>query len=425
MIDIKLIRETPELLDASLKARGLAPKSAEILELDQQIREIQTELQKLLARRNEIAKDIGKLKAKGEDASGLLKEAESIKTQTPELEAELTKAQAQMQSTLEAIPNILQIDVPFGKDESEALEIKSFLEPKTFAFTAKEHFELGEALGLMDFEQTAKFSGARFVTLKGELAKMERALAQFMLDHHTNEFGYTEVSTPFLVKHNAPYGVGQLPKFEEDLFKTTNDYYLISTSEVTLTNLVADSIVPEEQLPLRYTAHSHCFRSEAGSAGKDTRGMIRLHQFAKVELVSITTPEDSESEHERMLSAAESILQKLQLPYRVMVLCSGDTGFSSSKTYDLEVWLPGQNRYREISSCSNCTDFQARRMKARYKGTNDHKNHQLHTLNGSGLAIGRTIVAILENYQQEDGSIIIPDVLRPYMQGKTIINRSY
>lgn len=423
MIDIKFVRENPTELDKALNSRGMEPLSATILKLDEAIRSLTTKLQTMQSSRNEIAKRIGIAKSNGEDISPLLAEGDNLKNQIPQCEIELNELSAQLNSVLVNIPNIPQASVPYGKDENDNLEISKVGTPRTFDFIPKEHFTLGEELGFMDFEQTAKISGARFTTLKGPLAKMERALKNFMLDNHTIEFGYQELATPFLVRPNAPYGVGQLPKFEEDLFKTTNDYYLISTSEVTLTNMVADMIVAEEELPLRFTAYSHCFRSEAGSAGRDTRGMIRQHQFSKVELVSITNERDSYQEHERMLAAAESILKKLDLPYRVITLCTGDMGFCSSKTYDIEVWLPGQNKYREISSCSNCTDFQARRMMARYKDVNTGKNKLVHTLNGSGLAIGRTIVAILENYQQPDGSIAIPSSLVPYMNGLTKIEK--
>lgn len=422
MHDIKLIRENPEVFDAGMKARGLDINSKIVLELDESVRKLKDELQHLQTKRNEVAKQIPTVKSQGGDISSLLAEGEQIKKQIPELEAKLAEVSEKLDSILESHPNIPEDVVPFGADENGNKEIKRHLEPKTFSFKPKEHFELGEALGLMDFDQTAKISGSRFVTLKGGLARMERALASFMLDIHTNKFGYTEVSPPMLVKSEAVYGVGQLPKFEEDLFKTTNDYYLISTSEVSLTNLVADKILTEEELPLRFTAYTNCFRSEAGSAGRDTRGMIRQHQFSKVEMVSITSEKDSKEEHERMLSAAEEVLKQLELPYRVMMLCSGDMGFCSQKTYDIEVWLPGQNKYREISSCSNCGSFQARRMKARYKEHNGSKNILVHTLNGSGLAIGRTMVAILENYQNEDGSITIPKNLVPYMGGITKIS---
>lgn len=417
MHDIKFIRENPESFDQHMVKRGDATRAAGLIALDEKIRAKQTELQNILSRRNEVAKLIGEAKRNNTDAAAHIAEGEEIKKQTPALETELSGLQDELNKKLICIPNLYQDTVPQGKDETENVELKRIGTPTKFPFAPKSHFELGEKLGLMDFERTAKISGARFVTLLGMLAKMERALRSFMLDIHTEEFGYTEVHHPALVREDAPFGVGQLPKFAEDLFKTTNDFWLISTSEVFLSNLVADMIVPEEQLPMRLTAYSSCFRSEAGSAGKDTRGMMRLHQFTKVELVSITSETESFKEHERMLSAAEEILKRLELPYRVVTLCTGDTGFQSSKTYDIEVWLPSENRYREISSCSNCLDFQARRMKARYKKMSDKKNYLVHTLNGSGLAIGRTIIAILENYQNADGSITIPEKLRPYMGG--------
>ncbi len=423
MHDIKFIRENPEAFDAAMQKRGIGKIAHKILKIDEDIRNNQTQLQNIQSRRNELAKAIGMAKSKGEDASKLMQEGEEIKQKTPVLEQEIVKLQEMLDKELAVLPNIMSDEVPVGTDESENKEIKKWGEIRKFEFKPLEHFELGEKLGLMDFEQTSKLCGARFVTLKAGLARLERALANFLLDHHTQEFGYTEIVHPTLVKTETVYGVGQLPKFEEDLFKTTNDYWLTSTSEVFLTNLVADQIVPEEQLPLRYTAYASCFRSEAGSAGRDTRGMIRQHQFTKVEMVSITNEKDSKEEHERMLGVAESVLQKLKLPYRVVVLCTGDTGFCATKTYDIEVWLPGQDRYREISSCSNTLDFQARRMKARFKRLSDKKNYFVHTLNGSGLPIGRTIIAIMENYQNADGSIAIPDVLVPYMGGVTKIER--
>ncbi len=339
-----------------------------------------------------------------------------VKNGIVELEAKYEKLIGGMRAELKTIPNIPADDVPDGADESGNVEIRRWGTPRTFEFTPIEHDILGEKLGL-DFEAAVKLSGSRFVVLRGQMARLERALANFMLDVHTKEYGYTEMSVPVLVKAPALFGTSQLPKFEEDLFKTTNDYYLIPTAEVSLTNLVADAITATEDLPLRMTAYTQCFRSEAGSAGKDTRGMIRQHQFGKVELVSITTPELSDAEHERMVGCAESILQKLELPFRTMLLCTGDMGFAAKKTYDLEVWLPGQGKYREISSCSNCGDFQARRMNARTRAKDEKNTRFLHTLNGSGLAIGRTMVAILENYQQADGSVALPSVLSPYLGG--------
>ncbi|WP_025898675.1 serine--tRNA ligase [Sneathiella glossodoripedis] len=421
MLDLRWIRENPEQFDAALARRKLAPLSADVIQLDEKHRELQTELQSAQARRNEAAKAIGKAKSAGEDAEALIKEVATLKSSVQQMEAEERELAAQMEELLSGIPNILKDDVPDGEDEDENVEIRKFGEIPTFNFSPKEHYELGADLGLMDFETAAKLSGSRFVVNKGALAKLERALSAFMIDVHTNEKGYEEVSPPVIVRGDALYGTGQLPKFEEDLYKLDTGSYLIPTAEVSLTNLVKDSIVPEAELPLRYTAHTLCFRSEAGSAGKDTAGMLRQHQFAKVEMVSITTPETSDAEHERMTACAEDILQRLGLAYRLVVLCSGDTGFGARKTYDIEVWLPGQNTYREISSCSVCGDFQARRMKARYRPTDGKKPQFVHTLNGSGLAVGRTMIAVMENYQQEDGSILIPEVLRPYMGGMDII----
>ena len=422
MHDIKLIRSNPENFTKAMKSRGFDVDTVEILKLDENIRNTIMQEQELQAEKNSVAKKIPTVKKEGGDISELLKRGEKIKHQIPELEAKKQELTKELENILAALPNLLNSSVPEGDDESDNVELRKWGQPKQFDFTPKDHTDLGEALGMLDFKQTAKISGARFSTLTSSLAKMERALTNMMLDINTEEFGYMETCPPNLVKANAVFGVGQLPKFEEDLFKTTNDYYLISTSEVSLTNLVADKIIQEEELPLRFTAYTPCYRSEAGSAGKDTRGMIRQHQFSKVELVSITSPKDSEKEHERMVAVVERILQKLELPYRIVTLCSGDTGFSSGKTYDFEVWLPSQNAYREISSCSNCYDFVARRMKARYKEFRGNKNHFVHTLNGSALAVGRTIVAIMENYQNEDGSITIPKALVPYMSGMEKIN---
>jgi seryl-tRNA synthetase len=421
MHDIKFIRENPSGFDQNLAQRNLEPLSALILELDEVARDKQTEIQQYQARRNTIAKEIAAKKAQKQDADDLIKEAEVIKQQLPKLEAELEEISNSLQNKLCTIPNLIADDVPLGKDAEDNVELRKIGEVKPLGFSAKAHFELGEALGMMDFEAAAKMSGSRFVVLKKEIAQLERALANFMLDHNTQKYGYEEIVPPYLVKDHAMFGVGQLPKFDEDSFKTREGFRLIPTAEVSLTNLVADSILNEEELPLRYTAYSPCFRSEAGSAGQDTRGMIRQHQFSKVELVSITRPQDSKQEHERMTECAESILKTLELPFRTILLCGGDMGFSSTKTYDIEVWLPSQGRYREISSCSNCGDFQARRMKARYKELSSRNNILVHTLNGSALAIGRTIVAILENYQNQDGSITIPEALRKYLNGKSLI----
>ena len=424
MHDIQFIRENPDAFDRGLARRGLSRRAADILALDEKARALTSRLQDLQTRRNAASKAIGAAKAKKDEAEAarLMAEVEAVKQEMPRLEAEEAAAKKARDDLLAALPNLPAPDVPDGKDEHGNVEARKWGEPKRIN-NAREHFDLGEALGLMDFETAAKMSGARFVILSGALARMERAIANLMLDTHTAEFGYTEVSPPALVRDIAPFGVGQLPKFEEDLFQTTNGYWLTSTAEVTLSNILADAIVDDDTLPRRYTAWTPCFRSEAGAAGKDTRGMIRMHQFSKVELVSIVTPDKSSEEHERMTACAEAILKKLELPFRTMALCTGDMGFASRKTYDIEVWLPGQNRYREISSCSNCGDFQARRMKARWRRKGEKGAEFVHTLNGSGLAVGRTLVAILENYQQADGSISVPEVLKPYMGGITVIGR--
>lgn len=419
MHDLKWIRENPAAFDAGLARKGLEPRSAEILALDAERRSVQTRVQEMQARRNEASKQIGMLKKQGQDASAVMEEVAKLKEDVPALEVRDRELGEQLDAILASLPNLPAADVPDGPDEDHNVELRKWGTPRVFDFEPKEHDSLGTALGLMDFDGAAKLSGARFVVLKGKLARLERALAQFMLDTQTEEHGYTEVNPPTLVKDSALFGTGQLPKFGEDLFKTSTGHWLIPTAEVPLTNLVGDSIVDEAALPIRMTALTPCYRSEAGAAGKDTRGMIRQHQFWKVEMVSITHPDQSGEEHERMTKCAETILQRLGLPYRVIVLCTGDMGFSSQKTYDIEVWLPGQDRYREISSCSNCGDFQARRMKARFKS--DKGNRLVHTLNGSGLAVGRTLVAVLENYQQADGSIVVPEVLRGYMGGLDVI----
>ena len=421
MHDIKYIRQNPESFDAALAKRGLPPQSKYILEADTAQRTRLTELQGLQSERNNLAKQIGQAKAKGQDVADIMAKAKSLNDVIAAHEAMNPRVQKEIDTILETLPNLPADDVPQGTDEHGNKEVRVVGNKPGMNFKPKLHDELGVALKLMDFDAAAKMSGARFVVLKGALAKMERALANFMLDIHTNEFGYTEHVPPLMVKDNAMYGTGQLPKFAEDLFKTTNDFWLIPTAEVPLTNLVADTILDEESLPLRMTAYTPCFRSEAGAAGKDTRGMIRQHQFTKVELVSVTHPDQSEAEHERMTACAEEILKRLGLHYRVMLLCTGDMGFGAQKTYDLEVWMPGQNCFREISSCSNCGAFQARRMKARFKNKSSKETQAVHTLNGSGLAIGRTMVAILENYQQADGSIIVPEALRPYMGNLTVI----
>lgn len=423
MFDLKWIRENSDAFDAGLAKRGSAPLSAEILKIDEERRDHLKALQDAQAKRNAASKEIGKAKASGDEeaAAAAIAEVAKIKDfiqKGEEVEREINE---RLDALLSAIPNLPHDDVPEGADEESNELVRTVGETPSFDFEPKEHFEIGEALGLMDFETAAKMSGSRFVLLSGPLARLERALAQFMLDLQTGEHGYTEVSPPTLVKANALYGTGQLPKFEEDLFKTTGDHYLIPTAEVPLTNIVADSIIEESYLPRRFTAFTPCYRSEAGSAGRDTRGMIRQHQFLKVEMVSITKPEDSDEELERMTGCAEEVLKQLGLSYRVMKLCTGDMGFGARRTYDLEVWLPGQNMYREISSCSVCGDFQARRMNARYRKEGEKALQFVHTLNGSGLAVGRTLIAVMENYQQADGSVVVPEVLKPYMGGVEVI----
>ena len=420
MHDIRLIRENPEAFDAGLARRGLEPLSAQIVAADASLRALQTEIQTSLARRNEASKLIGQAMASGDKdkAEALKAEVADLKTALPAKEDAEREQLAALQDILAAIPNIPLADVPAGEDEDGNVEIARWGTPRTFDFTPQEHADFAPALGL-DFETAAKMSGARFAFLKGQMARLERALGQFMIDKQTTEAGYTECATPLMVRDEAAYGTTQLPKFREDLFQTTDGRWLISTSEMSLTNAVREEILPEAELPIRMTALTPCFRSEAGSAGRDTRGFIRQHQFEKVELVAICAPDESEGEHERMCAAAEGILEALALPYRKMLLCTGDMGFGARKTWDLEVWLPSQNTYREISSVSNCGDFQARRMNARYKPEGEKQTRFLHTLNGSGLAVGRTLVAVLENYQQADGSVIVPDVLAPYMGGVT------
>jgi len=421
MFDIRWIREEPEAFDAALKRRGLDPLSADVLALDTRRREAQTALQTMQTLRNEASKAIGDAKRKDEDASELMAEMAALKDKMTAAEEAERQLGAELLDILSCLPNAPLPEVPDGADETANVCLRSHLEPRQFDFASKEHYELGEALGLLDFEAAAKLSGARFAVMRGKLARLHRALAQFMLDLHTTEHGYTEVAPPFLVRDEALYGTGQLPKFADDLFRTTHGLWLIPTAEVPLTNLVADEIIAAEALPLRVTALTPCFRSEAGSAGRDTRGMLRQHQFEKVELVSITTPEESADELERMVGCAENVLKRLGLPYRTMVLSTGDIGFAAAKTYDVEVWLPGQDAYREISSCSNCGDFQARRMRARYRPAGDKGTRFVHSLNGSGVAVGRCLIAVMENYQQADGSIEVPEALRPYMAGLEVI----
>ena len=469
MHDIQFIRQNPEAFDAALERRGLKPLAGAVLAFDERRRSILTELQRLQARRNEASKLIGQAKAKKDEAgaSALMAEVAGIKDKIPALEADEKQIDAELELVLAAIPNLPEKDVPDGKDENDNVEVRRHGKPREMNFKPKEHFDIGEALKQMDFEAAARMSGARFVVLKKGLAKLERAIASFMLDLHTEEFGYTEVSPPMLVLDRTMFGTGQLPKFYDDQFvaykgdNTENWFrsqaeafgngmkqlahggeldaeavartlaveteavlseahksrlWLVPTAEVPLTNLAREQILTEEELPWRMTAYTPCFRAEAGAAGKDTRGMIRMHQFSKVELVSITTPDKSEEEHQRMTGCAEEVLKRLGLHFRTVALCAGDMGFSAKKTYDIEVWLPGQGRFREISSCSNCGDFQARRMQARYRPKGDAKGTRyVHTLNGSGLAVGRTLVAILETYQQADGSVAVPDALKRYM----------
>jgi seryl-tRNA synthetase len=418
MHDIRAIRADPAAFDAAMARRGLPPVAADLMLLDADRRAAQTALQDKQARRNALAREIGQGKRSGADTTALEAEATALRDDMDGLEKLVPELDTRIRRLLETLPNVLDPSVPDGPDETANVVLTQSGNPRDFNFLPKQHFELGEALGMMDFATAAKLAGARFTVLRGPLARMERALGQFMLDQHTLERGYLETIVPSLVNEATAYGTGNLPKFEEDLFKTTDGRYLIPTAEVPLTNTVAGDILAEKQLPLRLTALTECFRSEAGSAGRDTRGMLRQHQFRKVELVSIAHPDKSAEEHEWMTRSAEMILEKLGLPYRRMLLSSGDTGFASTRTHDLEVWLPGQGMYREISSCSNCKDFQARRMNARFRGGADGKTvAYVHTLNGSGLAVGRTLIAVIENYQQVDGSIVVPDALRPYMGG--------
>ncbi len=424
MLDIKWIRENEQDFCDLMSKRGVKVDVHEILKLDEEKRQLTTLIQEFQQSRNQKSKKLGSLQGKvSREYQDLKRDVEHINDKLSELTTELNEND-KLINILNDLPNLISEDVPYGTDESMNKFIHDFKKPVNIPF-AKEHFVLGANLGMMDFEQTAKISGSRFVTLKAELAQLERALKNFMIDIHTNDFGFEEIYPPSLVRPEAMYNVCQLPKFSEESYVThDNKYRLIPTAEVPLTNMVAGAILKKEQLPLRYVAYTNCYRSEAGSAGKDTRGMIRNHQFSKVELVTISAPEESENEHQYMLKAAEEILKRLDIPYRVIMLCSGDMGFHAKKTYDIEVWLPGQGKYREISSVSNCGDFQARRMKARYKESNDKETKLVHTLNGSGLAVGRTLVAVLENYQNEDGSIAIPKVLVPYMNGKTVISCS-
>ncbi|MBJ6131744.1 serine--tRNA ligase [Ochrobactrum sp. Q0168] len=426
MLDIKWIRENPEDLDKALAKRGAGPLSSQLIALDEKRRENVGKVQAAQERRNAASKEIGKAMAEKDAATAdrLKAEVSELKNFLAEAEEEERRLVKELNDALSTIPNIPLGDVPLGKDEADNVEIRRVGNQRNFSFQPKEHYELGEALGMMDFERAAKIAGARFTILKGGLARLERALGQFMLDLHTTQHGYTETMPPLMVRDEAVYGTGQLPKFSEDLFRTTDGRWLIPTAEVPLTNLVADEIVDVKTLPQRYTALTPCFRSEAGSAGRDTRGMLRQHQFLKVEMVSITDAESSIAEHERMTACAEEVLKRLELPFRTVVLCTGDMGFGAQKTYDIEVWLPGQNTYREISSCSVCGDFQGRRMNSRYRPEGEKSTRFVHTLNGSGVAVGRALIAVMENYQQEDGSIHIPEALQPYMGGLTRIEKA-
>ena len=427
MHDIRAIRDDPAGFDRGLARRSLEPRAASLIALDDRRKAAIAELQRMQERRNAASKEIGQAMGRKDlaVAEALKEEVAKLKSAMPELEAEEKAAGMLLDNELAAIPNLPGDDAPDGKDENDNKEVRRVGAPPSFpaGFTPKEHFEIGEALGLMDFESAAKLSGARFVVLKGALARLERALMQFMLDLHTQEHGYLEVNPPVLVRDAAMFGTAQLPKFRDDQFAAGDGFWLIPTAEVPMTNLVREQIVEEKKLPLRFTAGTYCFRAEAGAAGRDTRGMIRQHQFEKVELVSIVTPEDSAAEHERMTACAEEVLKRLDLHFRTVALCTGDMGFSSRKTYDIEVWLPGQGRFREISSCSVCGDFQARRMNARCKAADAKSTRFVHTLNGSGVAVGRALVAVLENYQNPDGSVSIPEALWPYMGGLTRIEK--
>jgi seryl-tRNA synthetase len=426
MFDPKWIRDHPDVLDKGLARRGAVPASKNLLAIDEKRREVIGKLQVLQEKRNAVSKEVGEAKKAKDEARAakLMAEVAALKNDVPALEERQREIDKEFEDALAQIPNIPFDDVPDGKDEKDNVELRRVGEAPKLPFKPKLHFEIGEALGLMDFEAAAKLSGARFVVLKGALARLERAIGQLFLDTHTSEHGYIEINPPILVRDEVMFGTAQLPKFAEDQFRTTNDFWLIPTAEVSLTNLVRESIVEESALPMRLTACTPCFRAEAGAAGKDTRGMIRQHQFIKVELVSITTPEQSNAEHERMLASAEAVLKKLGLHYRVVTLCTGDMGFAAGKTYDIEVWLPGENTFREISSCSNCGEFQARRMQARYRPKDSKQVRHVHTLNGSGVAVGRALIAVLENYQQADGSVLVPDALQPYMGGMKRIEKA-
>ena len=417
MHDLRQIRAAPDAFDQGLARRGVAAAAQRILDLDRRRRAVQTALQEMLERRNEASRQIGQAKRAGGGAAALVAEVQALKDRIATGESQGKALESDLDSILASLPNLPADDVPDGDSEDDNIEIRRHGDQPAFDFSPREHFDIGEALGLMDFEAAASLSGSRFVVLRGALARLERALGNFMLDLHTTEHGFAETAPPVLVRDEALYGTGQLPKFAEDLYRTQEDYWLIPTAEVPLTNLAAGRVHEAAQLPIRMAAWTQCFRSEAGAAGKDTRGMLRQHQFGKVEMVCITHPERSDAELDRMTGCAEAVLQRLGLHYRVVTLCTGDMGFSARKTHDIEVWLPGQGTYREISSCSNCGDFQARRMKARFRVKGQKGTRFVHTLNGSGLATGRTLIAVIENYQNADGSVRVPDVLRPYMGG--------
>jgi seryl-tRNA synthetase len=421
MHDIKAIRENAGAFDAALARRGIKDAAAPLLVRDEALRNATRQLQEMQTARNALAKRIGEAKRAKTDTAALEAEGAALRTAMEALEGQVPQLDAALRQAVAALPNALDGAVPEGRDEADNAEVKTFGARRDFAFMPKQHFEIGEALGLMDFAAAAKLAGSRFTVLRGALARLERALGQFMLDVHVTEHGYQETVVPLLVNDAAMFGTGQLPKFAEDLFRTTDGRWLIPTAEVSLTNLVAGEILPLQKLPLRFAALTPCFRSEAGSAGRDVRGMLRQHQFQKCEMVSVTHPDESDAEHERMTRCAEIILEKLELPYRKMLLCAGDTGFSAAKTYDLEVWLPGQGMYREISSCSKTCAFQARRMNARYREADGKTIGFVHTLNGSGVAVGRALIAVLENYQNADGTVNVPEILRPYMGGLDVI----
>lgn len=426
MLDIKWIRENPEALDAALQKRGASAVSSDVLALDEARRQHIAKVQEAQERRNAASKEIGKAMGEKDMATAdrLKAEVAELKTFLTEAEEEERRLDKALNDVLSSLPNVPYDSVPVGKDENDNVETRRVGNIRNYGFEPKEHFELGEALGLMDFERATRMSGSRFTVLKGALARLERALGQFMLDLHTTEHGYSETMVPLMVRDDAVYGTGQLPKFSEDLFRTTDGRWLIPTAEVPLTNLVNGEIVDGAELPMRVTALTPCFRSEAGSAGRDTRGMLRQHQFWKVEMVSVTDADSSEAELERMTGCAEEVLKRLGLPFRTVTLCTGDMGFGAQKTYDIEVWLPGQDTFREISSCSVCGDFQGRRMNARYRPAGEKATRFVHTLNGSGVAVGRALIAVMENYQEEDGSITIPEALVPYMGGMTRIEKA-